>query len=881
MGGCLADDTIAALVEGRLTAAERALVHAHIDRCDACRSLIAEVVRGETLAADAPLAPGAIAGRYVVIGVIGAGAMGVVYDAWDPQLRRRVALKLLRPDRVAGPDGAPRLLREAQAMARLQHPNVVAVHDVGELGERVFVAMELVDGDTLAGWLVARRSWREIVAMFVQVGEGLAAAHAVGLVHRDFKPDNVLVGDGRARVTDFGLANASSVVTPAAGPVGSLTETGALLGTPAYMAPEQMAGGGADARSDEFAFCLALYEALYGERPFAGADLTSLRAAIERGDVVKPSRSDVPARVRRIVLRGLAGDPSARYASMRELLDQLSRVRRTRRLPVAIAAIAALAIVAPLSFAHHASSPCGGENAAWGDAWGDSSRAAVQAAFARTGRPSAALAATQVDRELSAYRDTWIATSTRVCEATHAEPLIVARAQCLDDRRREAASLGRVFAAADGALVDNVSRALHGLEPIEGCATVHANELAAPEDPFRAAALRERLAEIKALGLAGRYAQAFSLVRPAIVDAHALDDGSLEARLLYERGRLEKRTSTGDPEATLHASALAAIAAHDDGAAADAWTYLSYLAGFDGGRRTEGERWSSYAEAAIARLGGDDVREARRLQYLFGLVNGDMRRTDEATALLERSRAAVMRAGSPSALAIQNDQLQAALDLEIGRYADGYAHFRHVREVSERELGPDNPNLVTALLNEAVSLVLVGRAGEAVPIYKRVLALDDRAGPEGHATAYACFGLARAHRALGDFTAALDEDRRAVAIYDREHPAARWISDALTGEGEDLLGLGRAKDAVAPLERALAIRSAADADPDDRATTAFDLARALWDGGDRARAVQLATGARDEVAPLAARFGSSFADRLAAVTTWLASRAAPGTTTAG
>jgi tetratricopeptide (TPR) repeat protein len=568
---------------------------------------------------------------------------------------------------------------------------------------------------------------------------------------------------------------------------------------------------------------------------------------------------------------------------MRELLDELARAHRTRRAPVAIAAALAIVLVVPVAVAHRAAgSACDGGAAAWGDTWDASSRAAVQAAFARTGRPSAAIAAGEVDRALSAYRDTWIATSARVCEATHVEPLLAARAQCLDDRRREAASLARVLAAADGALVDNASRALNGIEPIEGCATVHANEVAVPEDPVRAAALRERLAEIQALGLAGRFAPAVSLVDAAIADARTLGDRSLEARLLYQRGRLEKRTSTGDAEATLHESALAAIAAHDDGAAADAWTYLSYLAGFDNGRRADGERWSSYAEAAIERLGGDDVREARRLQYLFGLVHDDMRRTDEAIALLDRSRAAIVRAGSPSGLAIQNDQLQAALDLEIGRYADGYARYHHVREISERELGPDNPNLTTSLLNEAVSLVLIGRAADAVPIYKRVLVLDHRAGPEGHGTAFTWFGLARAHRTLGDFSAALDEDQRAVAIYDREHPAARWIAEALTGEGEDLLGLGRAKEAVAPLERALVIRSVADADPDDRATTAFDLARALWDGGgDRTRALELAGSARDEVTPLAARFRSSFADRLAAVTSWLASRAVPGTATAG
>ncbi|HET6583005.1 MAG TPA: serine/threonine-protein kinase, partial [Nannocystaceae bacterium] len=228
------------------------------------------------------LARGTTLGRYVVLERIGSGGMGVVYAAYDPQLDRKVALKLLhaREERDGDSGGRARVLREAQAMARLSHPNVVAVHDVGVVDDTLFVAMEFVEGVTLGHFIAAgSRRWNEVLDVFEPAGRGLAAAHAAGLVHRDFKPDNVMIGnDGRVRVMDFGLARAAAEITTESseGSGGSivelsgvdrLTRTGALVGTPAYMAPELLAGGNADARSDQFAFCVALHRALYGTAP--------------------------------------------------------------------------------------------------------------------------------------------------------------------------------------------------------------------------------------------------------------------------------------------------------------------------------------------------------------------------------------------------------------------------------------------------------------------------------------------------------------------------------------------------------------------------------------------------------------------------------------
>jgi len=290
--------------------------------------------------APAPLSlePGQRIGRFVIRKRLGEGGMGVVLAGHDANLGRAVAIKLVKAE-VDRPAYRARLLREAQAMARLEHPNVVRVYEVGSDRGRLFVAMELVDGITLTTWLAGqRRPWREVVAMFAQIGAGLAAAHRAGLVHRDFKPDNVLIDrDGRACVADFGLArlDRSLAAAAAASPelAMSLTRSGMMMGTPGYMAPEQQGGSDVDARADQYSYCIALREALLG------------------GRVVKLDRSTwrhVPAALRAIVERGLAFEPDARFPSMDELLGALRRVERRGGAVVSIA-VAAVAIAAGIA----------------------------------------------------------------------------------------------------------------------------------------------------------------------------------------------------------------------------------------------------------------------------------------------------------------------------------------------------------------------------------------------------------------------------------------------------------------------------------------------------------------------------------------------------
>jgi eukaryotic-like serine/threonine-protein kinase len=385
----------ARIPEGRPPEVEREAIETHLDGCQSCFKLVGAAMRmgsesrppaadegrgpGESTRPDGPteeeetLLPATLAdGRYVIRDLLGQGGAGAVYRAYDSQLGRPIALKIVRTSKLAL--GMPesmqaRLLREARAMARVSHPNVVAVYDVGSIGDRVFVVMELVEGRTLASWQREQaRSWREVVETFMAAGVGLAAAHRVGLVHRDFKPLNVLVGfDGRVRVTDFGLARPvaqidSNEATPSdsshdGNSEWTLTMTGGLVGTPRYMAPEQFRAGPADARSDQYSFCVALFTALYGRHPFfpdgvKKPPLRELAQLVTAGELIEPvPDAEIPSGILEVLRRGLSSDPGQRYPSMDLLIADVTRhvapasSARFKPRTVALAAAAALLMV--------------------------------------------------------------------------------------------------------------------------------------------------------------------------------------------------------------------------------------------------------------------------------------------------------------------------------------------------------------------------------------------------------------------------------------------------------------------------------------------------------------------------------------------------------
>ncbi|MGI5862298.1 MAG: serine/threonine-protein kinase, partial [Myxococcales bacterium] len=375
------------------------------------------------------LARGTLVGRYLLLDQIGEGGMATIYSAYDAELDRKVAIKLMKLDPGGGSleSARARLLREAQAAARLSHPNVVSVYDAGAFGDELFMAMELVVGETLRSWLARPgRSLKEILAVFLAAGEGLAAAHAAGLVHRDFKPENVLIGsDGRARVSDFGLARIESrqgpLVPDAAASLQPLeaTAVGAVLGTPAYMAPEQFEGRATDPRTDQFAFCVALWEALFGARPFAGDDFWSIRQNVLAGKICAPKReASVPAWLRRVLERGLSSRIEDRFPSFDELLAALRRDRRRRILRtvrrVAMVGLAFAAIGLAVFGYHRESTRCEREAVALVEPiWTPASRRAIERSLGTDGKQLGPMAA----RALETYFDEWRASWKQACEA--------------------------------------------------------------------------------------------------------------------------------------------------------------------------------------------------------------------------------------------------------------------------------------------------------------------------------------------------------------------------------------------------------------------------------------------------------------------------------
>jgi eukaryotic-like serine/threonine-protein kinase len=845
---------------------------------------VSEATLSDPPRSDAPLSRGATLGRYVILDVLGGGAMGVVYTAFDPQLDRKVAVKLVRPeasDGVEATEGRARLQREARAIARVSHPNVIAVHDVGTFSDEVFVAMEYVDGTTLAKWLEAEpRPWRDVVAMFAQAGRGLAAAHAVGLVHRDFKPDNVLVGkDGRARVVDFGLARAAegqgvvyalnealsdtATESDAGSLAAKLTQSGVFMGTPAYMAPEQLRGGASDARLDQFSFCIALYEGLYGERPFAGTTLPALAASLAKGTVREaPKSSHVPQWLREVVLRGLRVKPEDRYPSMDALLAALGRdPTRARMRILAIAGAAALVLVTLFAIrsARSASSQvCRGAENKLAGVWDSGRKLAVEAAFAGTGKAYALNAARGVVKGLDAYARGWVAMQTDACEATRvrgeqSEELLDLRMTCLAQRREEMKSLVEVFAHADGGVVEKALRAVAGLGALDGCANATAlkQPVRPPSDPAALAKvedLRRTLADVKAMSGAGRYGDALPVAERASADASALHYAPIEAEALYRLGVV--RGQLGDSkraEQTLRDALYTAESSRHDEFAARAWVDLLWEVGYVQARYDEARDIEKHARAAIERWGGNDALLSG-VESHVGVILTQQGKHAEALEHQQRAFALRQRAygqESPE-VAIALNNLGIAL-MRQRKNDEAVTYFERAIAMQERLLGPSHPDLTLPLSNLSGVRCDQGKLDEALGYDERSLGiLEQSFGSEHPRVGLQLTNLCSTKEQLHRYEAAISDCERAVAIYEKTlGPTHPRIAFPLTGMGHALFGAKRFDRSAAVLERAVVLRDATACDPSDKAETYFALAQALGaGGGDRRRARTLALEAR-------------------------------------
>ena len=869
--GCLDDETLWAFTEGKLPVERLPDVDAHLDSCLDCRDAVIAVTRsGEGVAAElaetAPLpAPGARVGRFVVLHPVGAGAMGVVYAAHDPELDRKVAIKLLRPDVSADSDRArERVLSEAQSMARLSHPNVVTVYEVGTHGDDVFVAMELVDGSSLRAWLEeAPRSTAEILRVLGEAGRGLLAAHDGGLVHRDFKPDNVVVdSSGRARVTDFGLARATRVDEPPSSGEPQLSasaESGtrtALAGTPAYMAPELFAGSAADARSDQFAFAVTAFEALYGKRPFAGDD--------ERRPSARAVRfPDVPRRPRWLrspLARALSLDPSARFGSMAALLDALAPRQSSWKWVGAAASVAAVAVVAAVmapTSGDDAEVLCSGGDDAVSQVWNGERAARVREALSTASPTYGSEAADAVVRTIERWASSWIAMHESTCRATRvtgeqSEALLDVRMSCLQRRLGALDALATELEGADPRMAEVAVDAALSLPAIEVCANIDAlTQIRPPPAGAEEAlsAIDAQIARGHALVSTGRYDEARPLVEAARAAADEIGHPPALGEVQLLAADLARAEGSLDAARDLANEALWAFEeGRDDDGAARAWLAVMSIEGALGRFDRAGPA-GTHAASAVARLDAPPELDAT-LRHGRGIVATSLGEFDEAQRELDRALALrresvgdahpetarvhtslgnLARLRGDYGTALRHHRAALAMDTAalgdahpgIGRHhhniagvlrltgahEDALAHYERAAAIKRAALGPDHPDV--ALTENSLGLIHddLGRPEEARPHYEEALRIFAAAGHADEALAQHNLGLLDLR--AGDAERARARFARARAIWEETlGPQAKQVGATLVSEARALVALGRGDDARDRAARATEIATA-------------------------------------------------------------------------
>jgi len=778
--------------------------------------------RREDLIAPTPVHPGAKIGRFRIGRQLGEGGMGLIFAAHDDELDREVALKILRPRERGGALSRARMIREAQALAKLSHPNVVTVYEVGEHEGHVFIAMELVKGTTLRSWLkvhtaqktprLRRAPWRAIITVFAAAGRGLAAAHNAGIIHRDFKPTNVIVGVNRhVTVLDFGIA-----IAPGRADTGPLTLAGTISGTPPYMAPEQVAGAPVDPRADQYAYAACLYEALVGERPYKGTTLDErLRELLTEPPPSFPKGSRLPTWLQRAVLRGLAQDPDLRFASMQAFITAIERDPRRPLRRGALVGVAAITLAATgYAVAYNQVAPdpiCASGDREIADAWDPARKEAVTQALAATDVSYADDTLRRLVPLLDGYRDDWVRARQEACEAnlrgdlpTDLYGLEIA---CLTQRRRSFAALTTSLAQADVSAAEQALAAARDLPALRTCADVAAltSAVPPPEDPAVGTEVRDlrlRLdAERVELSL-GHFDDALAELGAICDRADELDYLPLRAEAHTLRGLgLLRDGEAKQAEDALRPALWWADELRDDRTLATAMAGV--LRSLDEqARLDEALTWIPHLRAVLARLGSDP--RAAELSRDLGWIYYRRREAAAALSWLDRAKELAEGLSDPQAeLLLSIDARRAAV---LNLQGDATASLEVSRRVLEdriASLGAAHPAVATSLGYVGDAHAAVGDYARALPYYERALEIREAALGSDHPSLSASLGsLGRALRNVGRPADARPFFERALEIsivrLGEDHPT---ITEQEHSLGTLLTDLGDYEGAKSSLER--------------------------------------------------------------------------------
>jgi tetratricopeptide (TPR) repeat protein/tRNA A-37 threonylcarbamoyl transferase component Bud32 len=802
-------------------------------------------------------------GRYQACGKLGEGGMSTVWEAHDAELGRRVAIKLLHPELMR--EHGIRLRREARALATLSHPNVVHVYEAIRVEGLTALVMELVEGITLRQWQERepRPAWRECIEVYVRAGRGLAAVHAAGLVHRDFKPANCIVdARGRVRVLDFGLvvrASYDETIEDVASRSQDdalelrVTRTGTVLGTPAYMPPERLAGlTSVDVVGDQFSFCVSLYEAIHGERPFAGTTEGELAEPIQRWQVRPVPRGiRVPARVRRILLRGLAADPERRWPSMEALLAELesaagSRPRRWRWL-AAVGASTAAALATAEAMRVGEALPCTEAETELYGVWDDERRQAVEAAILGAGTEHATDTWARIEPSLDDYARGWVAKHTDVCEATRVsgaqtEEHMGMRMRCLSGRRAALQEVVGVLRHADEGSRANAVELVAGLPALAQCDDLAAleAELPLPEDSEQAAAVeaaRERLARARVRRAAGAHAAGEADASAVVEEAERLGFGPLLAEALLERGEVRARWPEHEPlptEPWLEWGESGAREARREQAEQDleraydlamrmghrvveirAASLLARLVARDEARFDVAERWSRWASNLAERPGVDRLLVAEALSargqvllmWRWGAAHE--RRREEVPALYRRAIALYEDALGPLHPVV-GETYESAGDVFLrGKDPErAQEQYEQALVIYEASLGSSHPAVATVLWKLGNALVQQQQAEVALEVYARALEIQHATFGEWHpvnARTWSGVGIALHLKGRLEDAQALHE--LALDMMDSTSGLENEVAIGILSElGFVLRDLGRLEDALPFYEDTLVLR---------------------------------------------------------------------------